>query len=344
MQKRAINRGISCPPQRCFFFMAKSIVRYSVGRNGKAGVDGTSTSMNKTGNAAGAVRLLVLEGDGIGPEISAATLAVLRAADAKFGLRLAFETAAIGWAAHKAAGTTFPDSVEALAKAADGVLLGPVSHNDYPPRAQGGLNPSGELRKRLDLYANIRPARSREGFPPRCGSAGRSRHRAREHRRLLRRPQHVSRLRRIHADAGSGDRHAQDHARGLDPHRRGRLQARAAAAQKSHRRAQGQCAARLGRALSRMRARGGGSAIPTCITRNASSTPWRRFWSATPASSTSSSPPICTATSCPTRRPRSPAASGSPLRSMPAPSTRWRRPSTARRPTSPARTSPIRPR
>ena len=51
------------------------------------------------------------------------------------------------------------------------MLLGPVSHNDYPPRAQGGLNPSGEMRKRLALYANIRPARSREGFPPRCGSA-----------------------------------------------------------------------------------------------------------------------------------------------------------------------------
>jgi 3-isopropylmalate dehydrogenase len=44
-----------------------------------------------------------------------------------------------------------------------------VSHNSYPPREQGGLNPSGELRKRLDLYANIRPARSRAGFPPRCG-------------------------------------------------------------------------------------------------------------------------------------------------------------------------------
>src|SRR6185312_2235525 len=49
------------------------------------------------------------------------------------------------------------------------VLLGPVSHNEYPPVAEGGLNPSGELRKALDLYANIRPARSREGFPPRCG-------------------------------------------------------------------------------------------------------------------------------------------------------------------------------
>jgi len=117
-----------------------------------------------------AIRILVLEGDGIGPEITAATLAVLRAADAKFGLGLAFETAAIGWASHKAVGTTFPDAVEAKAKAADGVLLGPVSHNDYPPREQGGLNPSGELRKRLDLYANIRPARSRTGFPPRCGS------------------------------------------------------------------------------------------------------------------------------------------------------------------------------
>ena len=117
-----------------------------------------------------AIRILVLEGDGIGPEITAATLAVLRAADRKFALGLGFETAAIGWASHKAVGTTFPDAVEQQAKAADGVLLGPVSHNDYPPREQGGLNPSGELRKRLDLYANIRPARSRGGFPPRCGS------------------------------------------------------------------------------------------------------------------------------------------------------------------------------
>lgn len=117
------------------------------------------------------LRILVLEGDGIGPEITTATLDVLRAADTKFGLGFEFSKADVGWAAHKATGTTFPDAVEAVAKAADGVLLGPVSHNDYPPRAEGGLNPSGELRKRLDLYANIRPARSREGFPPRCGKA-----------------------------------------------------------------------------------------------------------------------------------------------------------------------------
>jgi isocitrate/isopropylmalate dehydrogenase len=118
-----------------------------------------------------AINILVLAGDGIGPEITAATLAVLRAADAKFALHLSFEAAAVGWTAHRAAGTTFPPSVLDKAKAAHGVLLGPVSHNEYPPIAEGGLNPSGELRKALDLYANIRPARSRSGFPPRCSSA-----------------------------------------------------------------------------------------------------------------------------------------------------------------------------
>lgn len=116
------------------------------------------------------LRILVLEGDGIGPEITTATVDVLRAASDVFKLDLAFERADIGWRAHRSQGTTFPQSVEEKAKAADGVILGPVSHNDYPPAAKGGLNPSGELRKRLDLYANIRPARSRAGFPPRCGT------------------------------------------------------------------------------------------------------------------------------------------------------------------------------
>ena len=80
-----------------------------------------------------------------------------------------FEEVPIGFEALKKHGTTMPDSSFEAGKRADGVILGPVSHNDYPPREQGGRNPSGELRKALDLYANIRPARSRSGFPPRCG-------------------------------------------------------------------------------------------------------------------------------------------------------------------------------
>jgi isocitrate/isopropylmalate dehydrogenase len=124
--------------------------------------------MNAT--AAAPVSIVVMEGDGIGPEITAATLEVLGAAERVFKLGLAFTPVTIGLAALRANRTTLPDAAVAAAQAADGAILGPVSHNDYPPVAQGGLNPSGELRRRLDLFANIRPARSRGGFPPRCGS------------------------------------------------------------------------------------------------------------------------------------------------------------------------------
>jgi len=116
-----------------------------------------------------AIRLVVMPGDGIGPEITEATLAVLSAAQRIYGVTFNFQQVPIGHLALKTQGTTLPDSSFEPAKAADGVILGPVSHNEYPPAAQGGINPSGEMRKRLDLYANIRPARSRPGFPPRCG-------------------------------------------------------------------------------------------------------------------------------------------------------------------------------
>ena len=110
-------------------------------------------------------KILVLEGDGIGPEITAATVEVLRHVDTLFKLNLQFSSCDIGFAALKASGTTFPSHVLDQARAADGVVLGPVSHNAYPPVAEGGLNPSGELRKRLDLYANIRPSRTRASIP-----------------------------------------------------------------------------------------------------------------------------------------------------------------------------------
>jgi isocitrate/isopropylmalate dehydrogenase len=112
------------------------------------------------------MELLVLEGDGIGPEITLATLDVLRAAGSRFGFDPHFTMADIGFAALKSAGSTFPNTVLTAARAADGVILGPVSHNDYPI---GMPNPSGMLRKHLDLYANIRPARTRPGLPPRAG-------------------------------------------------------------------------------------------------------------------------------------------------------------------------------
>jgi 3-isopropylmalate dehydrogenase len=108
--------------------------------------------------------MLILPGDGIGPETTAATMKVLNAVNEKYSLGLAFHTEEIGLAALKKLGTTFPSQILDLARKAHGVLLGPVSHNEYPPRDKGGLNPSGGLRIGLDLYANIRPSRSRLGM------------------------------------------------------------------------------------------------------------------------------------------------------------------------------------
>jgi 3-isopropylmalate dehydrogenase len=110
------------------------------------------------------MHIVVLPGDGIGPEITRATMAVLQGVDAAMGLGLTFETHDIGLASLAASGTTLPAEVMARIAAADGVILGPVSHYDYPPRAEGGINPSAELRVTLDLYANIRPCRSRPNF------------------------------------------------------------------------------------------------------------------------------------------------------------------------------------
>lgn len=107
------------------------------------------------------MRLLALPGDGIGPEITAATLRVLAAVDARFGLGLQIETADIGLKSLAEQGTTLPDAMMARIPQVDGVILGPVSHYDYPPRDRGGINPSGALRVQFELFANVRPCRSR---------------------------------------------------------------------------------------------------------------------------------------------------------------------------------------
>lgn len=111
------------------------------------------------------VKLAVLAGDGIGPEISQATLEVLAAADRRFGLALRFEHHPVGLAALKERGTTCPDGLLDACRCADAILLGPLDQVAYPPKAQGGINVSAELRVGLDLYANIRPSRSRAGLP-----------------------------------------------------------------------------------------------------------------------------------------------------------------------------------
>jgi 3-isopropylmalate dehydrogenase len=103
-------------------------------------------------------RFLVLPGDGIGPEITAATIAVVRAA---VGEGVTFDEMAIGEASLAESGSTLPEAVMAAVPQADGVILGPVSHYTYPT---GQPNPSAALRTGFQLYANVRPCRSRAGL------------------------------------------------------------------------------------------------------------------------------------------------------------------------------------
>jgi 3-isopropylmalate dehydrogenase len=110
------------------------------------------------------MKILVLPGDGIGPEITEATLHVLQAAGKRWNLPLAYEHDEIGWVSYEKHGTTLRDETLEHARRSEGILLGPISHLDYPDRDKGGVNVSAMVRVKLDLYANVRPARSRAGL------------------------------------------------------------------------------------------------------------------------------------------------------------------------------------
>jgi 3-isopropylmalate dehydrogenase len=107
------------------------------------------------------MKFIVLPCDGIGPEIVAAALEVLKAADAKFHLGLSYDFESVGFESLKTHGTTLRQEVLDQAKTYDGIILGTQSHADYPAPDQGGRNVSAGFRIGLDLYANVRPARTR---------------------------------------------------------------------------------------------------------------------------------------------------------------------------------------
>lgn len=107
------------------------------------------------------MRLLVLSGDGIGPEIVDSSLSVLSAANQRFRLGLSFDHDDVGFTSLEKYGTTLRDEVLEKAKKYAGIILGTQSHADYPSPEKGGRNISAAFRTGLDLYANIRPARTR---------------------------------------------------------------------------------------------------------------------------------------------------------------------------------------
>ncbi|TFY97701.1 isocitrate/isopropylmalate dehydrogenase family protein [Ramlibacter humi] len=107
------------------------------------------------------MKFIVLPCDGIGPEIVGASVRVLEAADRRFGLGVKLDYEKVGFDSLREFGTTLRDEVLQRARTCDGIILGTQSHADYPVPEKGGRNVSAGFRVGLDLYANVRPARTR---------------------------------------------------------------------------------------------------------------------------------------------------------------------------------------
>ena len=105
-------------------------------------------------------RILLLPGDGIGPEVTAQARRILEAAADRFALKLDFEEALIGGASIDAEGTPLADSVIERARSCRAVLLGAVGGPRWDDLPVGSRPESGllRIRKELGLFANLRPA------------------------------------------------------------------------------------------------------------------------------------------------------------------------------------------
>lgn len=110
-------------------------------------------------------RIAVLAGDGIGAEVMAPTLALLRVACGRVGVALALEEHPAGAACYRATGAALPAATMTACRAADAILLGAMG--DPAIRYEDGteIAPQLDLRTELALYAGVRPARAIAGLP-----------------------------------------------------------------------------------------------------------------------------------------------------------------------------------
>jgi 3-isopropylmalate dehydrogenase len=116
-------------------------------------------------SANNALHIAVLAGDGIGPEVMAPALEVLRKIENTTDLKVRFTEAAAGANHYRETGKSMPDSTIKLCEEADAILLGACGLPSvrYPDNTE--IMPQVELRFHFDLYAGVRPARLIPGVP-----------------------------------------------------------------------------------------------------------------------------------------------------------------------------------
>ncbi len=126
----------------------------------------SETRLNSVQNLPMTRSLVLLPGDGIGPEVVAAAEVVLQAVCRKFSHQVDTRTCTIGGAALRAGLPVYPDDTRAACTAGDPVLLGAVGDPafDHLPREQKIETGLLALRSSMGVYANLRPARAWEGL------------------------------------------------------------------------------------------------------------------------------------------------------------------------------------
>ncbi|EGW34482.1 uncharacterized protein SPAPADRAFT_59913 [Spathaspora passalidarum NRRL Y-27907] len=109
------------------------------------------------------LKIGLIPGDGIGKEVIPAGKAVLENLPSKFDLQFEFVQLEAGWEVFQQTGTALPDkTVEVLKTECDGALFGAVS--SPTTKVEGYSSPIVALRKKMGLYANVRPVKSVEGI------------------------------------------------------------------------------------------------------------------------------------------------------------------------------------
>jgi 3-isopropylmalate dehydrogenase len=106
------------------------------------------------------IRLAVLAGDGIGPEITDATVKVLKAAADQVGLRVRTKRYLIGWKAYEKHRSTLPEATLAGLRAHEGWIVGPTYAGEYPKDDPMRGHPNGFIRRHFKLFANVRPVQA----------------------------------------------------------------------------------------------------------------------------------------------------------------------------------------
>lgn len=109
------------------------------------------------------LKIAVLAGDGIGPEISAEGVKVIKAVCSKFGHQVTFTEALCGAAAIDAVGNPFPEETLKACQDADAVLFSAVGDSRFDNNPNAKVRPEQGLlamRKQLGLFANIRPVQT----------------------------------------------------------------------------------------------------------------------------------------------------------------------------------------